>query len=110
MEYHPRTSVSFAATEPFCRRWANEAQEQMRKFKLSTWQQDLEQEEEETLFIPEQLQELAAADQHVAQEELLAQAVEEMAPTPAIAFAILTALFLGGIALGAYLSYKWRGN
>jgi hypothetical protein len=96
MEYHPRTNVSFAPTEPFCRRWGNEAQEQMRKFKISTWQQDTETPE-------------PPAPPPVPQDEPLLSQDEENA-APFYAMAALAALFLVGISIGAYVAYKCQAK
>lgn len=38
-QHMPRTSVAFAATVPFSKRWPDEAKAQMKKFERSTWAQ-----------------------------------------------------------------------
>lgn len=96
MEYHPRTNVSFAPTEPFCRRWANEAQSQMQKFKIATWEQDT----------TPPLAALAQAEQHT--PPLLEEQNKE--PSPALALAALSVLFLAGMAIGAYIAYQCQAK
>lgn len=101
MEYHPRTNVSFAPTEPFCRRWANEAQSQMQKFKIATWEQDT----------TPPLEQLAQAEQHTPRPTtppLLEEQSED--PSPALALAALSVLFLAGMAIGAYIVYRCQAK
>ncbi len=93
-DYMPRTSVSFAATEPFNRRWQSEAKAQMEKFKQSTWQQDTEQEEAQA---PP-----PTPDKPKPQDDEQRKQI--------IAFGILGALFLVAVAGGIYVIYKWRQN
>ena len=86
----PRTSVAFAATVPFSKRWPDEAKAQMKKFERSTWAQEVVEPDAE----------------EVAKQPEAVPVVEETTTT--MQLLVCGSLFVICIGLGAFLFYKWQ--
>lgn len=88
-QHMPRTSVAFAATVPFSKRWPDEAKAQMKKFERSTW-----------------AQEVVEPDAEEAPKTDPAPVVEETTTT--MQLLVCGSLFVICIGVGAFLFYKWQ--